>query len=131
VDALWSWLTTPPTYQQVLGPLTALYLAIFSVGFVVSAYISGPGANRIDHDDARFDGVQRWATAGIGVFGAGLFFFIVRALQINPLSFGAPIWMLVSVIALAVFAVRFAVWWKTAPFDREGTAHGPGSNSTH
>jgi cell division protein FtsW (lipid II flippase) len=113
VNALWSWLTTPPTYESVLDPFAALYLAVFSIGFVFSAYASGPGANRFDHD-ARFEGMQRWATAGIGVFGAGLFFFAVRALQINPLSFGAPIWMLASVIALAIFAVRFAIWWKTA-----------------
>jgi hypothetical protein len=114
VTALWSWLTTPPTYQGVLDAFTALYLVVFALGFVASAYLSGPRASQ-PSVTTRSEGLRRWATTGAAVFGAGLFFFAVRALQINPLTFGAPIWMVACVIVLLIFAARFVLWWKRAP----------------
>ena len=42
---------------------------------------------------------HRWAAIGLIVFGLGLFFFLIRLLQINPLSFGLRIWLWLSLLA--------------------------------
>jgi hypothetical protein len=34
-------------------------------------------------------------------------------LQINPLSFGAPIWLIVSILAVVFAATRCVDWWMT------------------
>ena len=97
----------------MLRPAAALFLAVFAAGFVVSAFLTAPAAARIARNPVQLYGFQHWGSVGLWVFGAGLFFFGVRALQINPLSFGAPIWLLLCVIALVVFLFRCVSWWRT------------------
>ena len=46
------------------------------------------------------------------MFGAGLFFFGARVMQINPLSFGEPKWLVGSVVAV-IAAARCVDWWRT------------------
>jgi hypothetical protein len=41
------------------------------------------------------------------VFGIGLFFFLIRMLQINPFNFGMRIWLWLSLLALGVAVVYF------------------------
>ncbi len=110
---LWSWLSTPPPAGNVLDPFGAMYVLVFGVGFLMSAYLSGPGAHRMARNPIQLDGVKHWAIVGLWVFGTGLFFFIVRAMQINPLSFGEPIWLVGNGIALVVVAIRCVDWWRT------------------
>ena len=112
MESLWFWLTTPPVLGEILNVFGAVYFAVFTVGFVVSAYLAGPAANQMSRNPLYVDGVRLWATVGLCVTGPGLFFFGVRALQINPLSFGQPIWLVTSVLALFVAAVRCADWWR-------------------
>lgn len=113
MESVWAWLTTPPAMGEILGPFAAVYLVVFAPGFVVSAYLAGPGAERLARTPVQFVGVSHWATVGLWVFGPGLFFFGVRTLQTNPLSFGEPIRLVGSVIASIVAAVRCAGWWRT------------------
>jgi hypothetical protein len=112
LDAGWSWLITPPGANNVFAPFGAAYFFIFSIGFVASSYLLGPGAELIAKNASKLEGLKRWATIGLWVFGMGLFFFGVRALQINPLWFGAPVWMVICVIALLAVASRFLIWWR-------------------
>ena len=128
--AIWSWLNTPPGFREVLDPFGALYLIVFSLGFVVSAYLAGPGADWLARNPIQLAGIQHWAAAGLWIFGAGLFFFGMRALQINPLSFGEPIWMVASVIALLIAVVRCAEWWRTV-YPAELAAHVPSVTGVH
>jgi heterodisulfide reductase subunit C len=44
--------------------------------------------------------LKRWSSWALLVFGAGLFFFVVRALQINPFTFAMRFWMWVTVLGL-------------------------------
>jgi hypothetical protein len=112
LDALWTWLSTPPPTSEVLDPFGVVYLLIFGAGFLAAAYASGDGADRMTTDPAKAAGLRHWATVGLWVFGLGLLFFGVRALQINPLTFAAPIWMVVCVIALIVAGLRCLRWWQ-------------------
>jgi hypothetical protein len=113
MTALWTWLITPPTTDSVLDLFGIVYLIVFAGGFVVCAYASGPGAAHVARNTVQLQGILQWANIGLAVFGTGLFFFGVRALQIDPLSFGAPIWMVAMVLVLAVAAVRCRSWWTT------------------
>src|SRR4029434_7456509 len=100
MESLWTWLSTPPGKNEVLDLFGTLCVLLFAPGFVLSAYLTGPGADRWAKDPIQFVGLRYWATIGLWVFGAGLFFIGVRVLQINPLSFGAPIWLIVSILAV-------------------------------
>jgi len=113
MESLWTWLSTPPGTNEVLDLFGALCLLLFAPGFVLSAYLTGPGAARLAKNSIQFAGIRYWATIGLWVFGAGLFFLGVRALQINPLSFGAPIWLIVSILAVVFAATRCIDWWLT------------------
>jgi hypothetical protein len=113
MEPLWSWLSTPPATGEVLDALGVFSLLLFAPGFVVSAYIAGPGADRLAKDLVQIAGIRYWASIGLWVFGAGLFFFGVRAIQINPLSFGEPKWLLASIVAVIIAAARCLQWWRT------------------
>jgi hypothetical protein len=119
MESLIAWLITPPAMGEVLDLFGALCLLIFAPGYVLSAYLAGPGANRLGKDPVQATGIKHWASIGLWVFGAGLFFFGVRALQINPLWFGAPIWLVGSISAVIFVAVRCLDWWRTVyPMER-------------
>jgi hypothetical protein len=47
---------------------------------------------------------HHWSVIGLFVFGIGLFFFLIRMLQINPFTFGLRIWLWVSFLAFLIFA---------------------------
>jgi hypothetical protein len=129
VDAAWIWLTTPPETAGVHDWFGASYLVVFGLGFVVSAYLSGPGAESISADPLALAGARQWAAVGVGFFGVGLFFFGVRALQINPVSLGAPFWMAGWTIVTIVVVIRCLSWWRTVyPTLRaeQATARPPG-----
>jgi hypothetical protein len=48
------------------------------------------------------------------VFGTGLFFFLIRLLQINPFTFGEPIWMWLSLLAVAILFVGIGMSWNSS-----------------
>jgi hypothetical protein len=113
VDVVWSWLTTPPSTDSVFDAFGTVYFGVFLVGFVISAYLSGSAAETISRNPIQHAGIKHWAAVGLAAFGTGLFFFLVRALQINPLSFAAPLWMVGCTVALLATGVRCLAWWRT------------------
>jgi hypothetical protein len=113
MTGVWTWLITPPATDSVLDLFGIVYLIVFAAGFVVCAYASGPGAAQVARNTVQLQGILQWANIGLAVFGTGLFFFGVRALQIDPLSFGSPIWMVAMVLVLVMAAVRCRSWWTT------------------
>ena len=50
-----------------------------------------------------------WALA---LFSTGLFFFVIRILQINPFTFGQRIWLFLCLIALAAFCAWLVVDYR-------------------
>jgi len=113
METLWNWLSTPPGKEEVLDLFGVICLLLFVPGFVVSAYLAGPGADRLAKDPVQLAGARYCASIGLWVFGAGLFFFGARVMQINPLSFGEPKWLLASIIAVIFAAARCIDWWRT------------------
>jgi hypothetical protein len=113
MGSFWIWLNTPPEFGEVLDPFGLFCLLLLVPGFVVSAYLAGPGAHRLAKNPVQLAGVRYWASIGLWVFGAGLFFFGARVMQINPLSFGEPKWLLGSIVAIVFAAARCLDWWRT------------------
>src|SRR5829696_7952636 len=75
MEQLWTWLSTPPAMGDVLDLFGALYLLLFAPGYLLSAYLAGPGADRLAKDPLQLAGIKHWASTSLWVFGAGLFFF--------------------------------------------------------
>ena len=113
MEALWTWLSTPPSKGDVLNLFGAFCLLLFAPGYLLSAYLAGPGAAWLGKDPVQLAGIRRWASIGLWVFGVGLFFFGARLLQINPLWFGAPIWLVGSIVGVIFAAIRCLGWWRT------------------
>jgi hypothetical protein len=113
MESLWTWLSTSPNKGEVLDAFGVICLLLFTPGFVASAYLAGTGADRLSKDPVQLAGIRYCASIGLRVFGAGLFFLGVRVMQINPLSFGEPKWLLGSIVAVIFAAARCLDWWRT------------------
>jgi hypothetical protein len=110
------WLTTRPTGDDVLNLFAIVSLAVFAIVVLASGFYSArPWAPPFgERHSRRF--IQRGATMLAWPAGLGLFFLIIRLLQIDPATFGRPIWIVLSWIALVVTLVALAL---LAPKDRE------------
>jgi hypothetical protein len=83
-----------------------LYLVVFAGGFIVSLMVYNNQGRKLFPNPIMFRLVRRWAGWTSVIFGAGIFFFLIRALQINPFTFAMRFWMWVTVLALfAVFTL--------------------------
>lgn len=122
----WDYLTTAPTSGEILGPYSTLYLIIFGLGFIVSAYLYYRPWTRPVGTYVRRKTVRRASNIALWIFGTGMFFFLVRLLQINPFTFGERIWMYLSfaafVVLFAVFAMRFNAARKATIAERRAIA---------
>ena len=110
------WLTTRPNTDVANHWLALLSLALFAVG-VIAAGVLGtrPGLPPFSGKYTRK--FVSMATMLIGwICGIGLFFHIIRILQIDPATLGRPIWIVLTWIALAA-----VIGWLIyrAPADRE------------
>jgi hypothetical protein len=113
MESIWTWLSTPPARSEVLDAVGVISFLLFAPGFVVSAYLAGPGAGRVAKDPVQLAGIRYCASIALWVFGAGLFFLSARLMQINPLSFGEPKWLVGSIVALIIAVARCVDWWRT------------------
>ncbi len=118
---MWQALTTPAGTDTALSRLALLYLLLFALGFAGSVLVANDRLVRAGAGPAAREAIQRAANWGVGVFGAGLFFFGVRVLQINPFGFGMPLWLVLCAMAalcwlvVALAAVRRATRLDAAP----------------
>jgi hypothetical protein len=104
----WDYLTTTPGSNEVFGPFAVVFLIVFAIGFVVSVVIYSNGGKGIIPDPILRRMARRWSGWALTVFGLGLFFFAIRWLQINPLSFGNRIWLWISWLLLLALIVVIA-----------------------
>jgi len=108
----WEYLTTTPGSNEVFGPFAILFLIVFLIGFVISfASYAGWTEKRIKDPVLRRMS-HKWAGWALALFSIGLFFFVIRILQINPFTFGMRIWLFLCLIALAAFCVLLIIDYR-------------------
>lgn len=105
----WDYLTTTPGPNEVFGPFAIVFLVVFGIGLITSIVVYSNGAKRVLRDPVLRRMARRWSGWAIAIFGTGLFFFAIRWLQINPLSFGMRIWLWLSWLAFLAL-VGYAVY---------------------
>lgn len=110
------WLFDRPSPDQANHWLALLSLTLFAIGIVATGVLSTrpslpPFGRKYTH---KF--VVRACTIVGWICGVGLFFGIMRMLQIDPATFGRPIWIVLTWVAL-IAAVGWLIY--TAPADRE------------
>jgi hypothetical protein len=99
----WDYLNTVPPNTDVVDGWTIICLFVFAVGFLVSGLVFfRPGMPPLRGMFARIT-IQNAAAAGTWIFGAGLFFFLIQLLQIDPFTFGRRIWMFLALIASLIY----------------------------
>lgn len=109
----WDNLTQTPAAADVFSLPAMVFFVVFALGFVASAFLANQGARRFASHPVKRRGIQHCANIALYIFGAGLFFFGVRALNINPFSFGTPIWLWLSLVALVVLVIYCVRYWRT------------------
>ena len=115
----WDYLTTQPASGDVLDGFTIVFAALMLLGFVVTAYVHYRPWTRPFGTMFRRRSVLKATTIGMWVFGIGLFFFLIRLLQINPFSFGEPIWMWLSLLGVVAFVVMVGLSWNSSRVTRQ------------
>jgi len=105
----WDYLTTTPGSNEVFGAFAIGFLVIFLTGFIVSFVAYAGWGDRFVKDPLWRRMIRRWSGWALALFTTGLFFFVIRILQINPFTFGQRIWLYLSLLALAAFIVWCAV----------------------
>lgn len=105
----WDYLRTAPGSNEVFGPFSIAYLILFIVGFIVAIVVYNGWARKWFKDPVLHRMARKWAGIAIVIFGLGLFFFLIRWLQINPFGFGRRYWLWLTLLAL-VALVGYAVW---------------------
>jgi len=118
----WDHLTSVPASDDVLSIPSLLYAVVFALGFVVSSYLYYQPRAFTFTRFFRKPTIAHASLIAMWVFGIGLFFYLIRIFQINPLNFGERIWIAVmSVIAavmLAIYALGFVRAVRRGPVAR-------------
>lgn len=110
------WLTTRPSTDEANHWLALLSLALFAIGVIAAGVLSTrPGLPPFNGKYTnKFVGL---ATTVVGwICGVGVFFHIIRILQIDPGTLGRPIWIVLCWVAL-VAAIGWLIY--RAPADRQ------------
>lgn len=101
-------LLQPPPPERVVTLPVAAFALFCLAGFVAAVLLTRPDAAGVAARYGEPAVVRRRANVFSWLFGAGLFFLGVRLLQVNPLAFAAPIWLLACLVAIVGFAIRSA-----------------------
>ena len=106
---MWSALTSVPDGNDVINTFSIVSMLVFGLVFLLSAvYSARPWTPPLgEMQSRRF--VRRSATLLGWISGIGLFFLLIRLLQINPISFGFPIWTLITMFALVAALIYVGV----------------------
>ena len=109
------WLTTRPTADEVTNAFAIVSLVVFTVVLIASGfYAARPWSSPVGDAFSRHF-VTRSANMLAWPAGLGLFFLIIRLLQIDPATFGRPIWIVLTWITLITVVGVIAY---VAPRDR-------------
>jgi hypothetical protein len=112
----WDYLSTVPGENEVFGAFALGFLLLFGVGFIISFVAYAGWADRFVKNGVIRHLSRKYAGWSLSLFAVGLFFFLIRILQINPFTFGRRIWLYLCLLALAGFVgLLVAEYVKVAP----------------
>jgi fatty acid desaturase len=118
----WDYLTTVPGPNEVFGPFAVIFLVLFGLGFIVSIILYNGGGRRFIKDPILARMARKWSAWALIVFTFGLFVFVIRWLQINPLTLGMRIWMWISFVAL-LGLIGYAIYDYRQHYEEEKAAY--------
>ncbi|HYH12975.1 MAG TPA: hypothetical protein VD789_11520 [Thermomicrobiales bacterium] len=104
----WDYLTSAPGSGEIFGPLSTLFLIFCAVGLVAGFLLSTRPQIMWSRRLLRVNSTRKWGSIFMWIFSIGMFFFIIRWLQINPFTFGNRIWLYLTALA-AIIAVMLMV----------------------
>lgn len=121
----WDYLTAPIRQIETFGPLSIFYVVLFGFTFLASAYMYIDAGNRFRDHKLRRDTFRRGANILMWITGIGLFFFAVRYMRFEFLSFERRIWMYLTFLVYTATVSYFVFYLKTiypvrlAAFERQ------------
>src|SRR6478752_5193858 len=92
------YLSTVPGSGEVFGPFAIIFAFVFAIGFLACVIVYNGRGRSLFPNQVIFRMARKWGGWGVCVFGLGLFFFGIRALQINPFGFGKRAWLWISIV---------------------------------
>ena len=108
MGSLLDWLITPAIPAASGAALVLAFAAVCLLGFMLAAFIAGPGL---------IDAVRERARAALWLTGTSVLFVAIRLFQIEALWLSWPIWLILTAFVLLVFLIRVSFWWKTTAGD--------------
>jgi hypothetical protein len=107
----WSYLTRVPKGLEAYGPFAIAFVAVFAIGLIASLVV-GRWLTRHYRDHALHRRLTRVASqVAAWIFGIGLTFFALRALEVPLLGMRLWLWLCVVALAIAlVLAVVYRLW---------------------
>jgi hypothetical protein len=104
-------LTQVPFQDEIIGPLSIIFLIVFSAGFVAALALALRPPARIKAHPLYLRLVQRFANAFAWVFGIGLVLFGFRALGV-PQFLAIRLWLYLAALAALALAVYVFYYWR-------------------
>ena len=120
----WSYLRGAPGDGPLFDPLMIAVLVVFAIGFIASAYASARPKMAIFKRRVHRRNVMRSTAILMWVCGIGLFFGLIRLLQINPASFGERLWTYLTFLVLLAVIATFAALYVNAAKARSSASFG-------
>ncbi len=103
------YLSTVPGSGEVFGPFAIIFAIVFAIGFIACVAVYNGVGRPIFPNNVMFRMSRKWGGWGLCVFGLGLFFFAIRALQINPFGFGKRAWLWISILLALAWLAYIAI----------------------
>jgi hypothetical protein len=121
----WDYLTAPIRETPTFGPLSITYVTLFTLTFLACAYVYLDAKHRFADHKLRRDMLRRGANILMWISGVGLFFFAVRYMRFELLTFERRIWMYMTFLVYTTTVAYFIYYVKTiyppklAAFERQ------------
>lgn len=109
----WDYLTAPIRETPTFGPLSIIYLVLFGVTFLGCAFIYLDAKNRFADHKLRRDTFRTGTNILMWITAIGLFFFAVRYMRFELLSFERRIWMYLTFLVFTVVVAYFVYYMRT------------------
>jgi hypothetical protein len=121
----WDYLTASIRDTPTWGPLSIFYVSVLGLTFLGSMFMYLDAQNRFEDHKLKRDTVRMGTQILMWIAGVGLFFFAIRYMRFEFLTFERRIWMYLTflvflgTVAYFVYYLRSVYPAKLAAFDRQ------------